>query len=623
LIVAASPVAAQRTLHWRDMRVDARLEDDGALRVVETQTIVFTGDWNGGERVFDIRPRQHFQFEGMRRIDAAGQAHVMRGGGDALAVDEYRFVDSRTLRWRSRNASDPPFNETPVTYELTYSLANVLQREGEDWVLDHDFAFADRSGVIENLSVNLETTAAWQPTIPFNGQWSARTLPSGEGFVVRVPLRYTGTDAPATPGADPFERALLAIVAFALLVSLSRRLMSHERQQGRLEPLPSPATVDEPWLNEHVFKHLPEVVGAAWDNETNAAEVTAVLARFVVEGRMKSEVRAGGFLKDPVLHLELLVDRDRFHDYEKRLIDSLFESGERTTDTERIRERYKKSGFDPASKIQKPLTDLVKRLVPAGNPSKPPSLPSFLGFVGAIALMVVAVIREPADAPVVTIAGAAIVISYFFALGGATVWRNRVHDVRRSALFFLVPLGVAQAIVVGLLGTGAMQASMIALTGLTLLMVALSNSVFNQARSRESEERIAFRRRLATARLYFANELDQKQPRLKDAWFPYLIAFGLAKHMDKWFRAFGGEATGVNDSIIVSSGSRGSSNTGGGWSGFGGGGGFSGGGSSGSWVAAASSISAGVAAPSSGGGSSGGGGGGGGGSSGGGGGGGW
>jgi uncharacterized membrane protein YgcG len=626
LLIVASPAAGQRTLRWSDMRVDARLAEDGTLRIVETQTIVFSGDWNGGERVFDLRRRQHLQFEGMRRIDAAGQPHVMREGGEALAVDEYRFADSRTLRWRSRNPSDPPFNETPVTYELTYSLSNILQREGEDWVLDHDFAFADRPGVIENFSVRLlETEPLWQPTIPFNGTWSARNLPPGEGFVVRVPFRYAGTDAPAVPGADPFERALLAVVAFALLVSSSRRLMSHERQQGRLDQLPSPAAVDERWLDENVFKHLPEVVGAAWDNETNAAEVTAILARFVAEGRMKSEVRPGGFLEDPVMHMELLVDRDRFHDYERRLVDSLFESDERTTDTERIRERYKKSGFDPSSRIQKSLKDLVKRLVPAGNPSKPPSLPSFLAFLGAVVLMVVAVVREPADALVVAIAGAVIIVSYFFALGGATVWRNRVHDVGGSALFFLVPLGIAQAVVVGLLATGAMQASMIALTGLTLLMIALANSVFNQARSRESAERIAFRRRLATARAYFTSELERDQPRLKDAWFPYLIAFGLAKHMDKWFRAFGGETTGVGDSMVISSGSRGGSGqSGGGWSGFGGGGGFSGGGSSGSWVAAASSISAGVAAPSSGGGSSGGGGGGGGGgSSGGGGGGGW
>lgn len=632
LAIASVPAHAQRELHWSDVRVDARLAEDGTLRVVETQTMIFTGDWNGGERQFDIRPRQHLTFEGMRRIDPSGQAHVMREGGEQLAVDEYRFVEGHTLRWRARNPSDPPFNNTPITYELTYSLSNILQREGDNWVLDHDFGFADRPGAIENFSVRLlELTPTWQPTMAFNGQYSGRNLPPGEGFVVRVPLRYAGTgEAPGVAGADPIERALLAGVAFALLLSFGRRLYGHEKKQGRLDPLPSPDSVNEKWLKENVFKHLPEVIGAAWDNNTNAAEVSAILARFVADGRLRSEVKEGGLLAGPVLHLELLVDRDRFVGYERRLIDSLFEPGARQTDTESIHERYKKSGFDPASKVRTPLKDLVQKLVPAGNPTKPPSLPSFLAFLGAVALMAAAVVREPADAPVVIIAGAVIVVSYFIAVGGAAVWRNRIHDVSRSAAWFLVPLGIAVLAVAVLLATGGMQASIIALTGATLLMLAFANSVFNQARSRENAEQIAFRRRLATARAFFINELGRDTPRLKDEWFPYLIAFGLAKHMDKWFAAFGGE----QDAILSTAASSGSRNTSshsggssdGGWTGFGGGAGFAGGGSSGSWVAAASSISAGVASPSSSGGGSsggGGGGGGGGGSSGGGGGGGW
>jgi hypothetical protein len=31
------------------------LDAEGALHVEETQTIIFNGDWNGGERRFDIR----------------------------------------------------------------------------------------------------------------------------------------------------------------------------------------------------------------------------------------------------------------------------------------------------------------------------------------------------------------------------------------------------------------------------------------------------------------------------------------------------------------------------------------------------------------------------------------
>jgi hypothetical protein len=129
-----------------------------------------------------------------------------------------------------------------------------------------------------------------------------------------------------------------------------------------------------------------------------------------------------------------------------------------------------------------------------------------------------------------------------------------------------------------------------------------------------------FRRSLAAAREFFTTELRAERPRLRDEWLPYLIAFGLAKHMDRWFRAFGGTATRA---VAPSTGSFGDSGgrSGPSWTGFGGGGGFSGGGASASWAAAASSMAAGVSAPSSGGSS--GGGGGGGGSSGGGGGGGW
>ena len=42
LSVAAAPAAA-RELHWRSVDVRARLEPDGALEVVETQAMVFTG----------------------------------------------------------------------------------------------------------------------------------------------------------------------------------------------------------------------------------------------------------------------------------------------------------------------------------------------------------------------------------------------------------------------------------------------------------------------------------------------------------------------------------------------------------------------------------------------------
>jgi uncharacterized membrane protein YgcG len=622
-LLAAAPASAQRTLHWRDIQVNARLERDGTLRVTERQTMVFTGDWNGGERRFNVALRQRFAFDSMYRIDDGGGTHLMREGR-LDNVDEYDFVSSKTLRWRSRLPSDPPFNATTITYVLVYSLANILVPGGDgEWVLDHDFAFTDRDGVIENFSVQLEVDPSWQATLPEGNTWRATTIPPGQGFVVRVPLQYVGIgDGPSiNTGADPIERVLIAAVMLVILGSFARRLITRERENGRLHPLPPREQVDEKWLEENVFKHLPEAIGAAWDNNTDAPEVAAVLARLVTEGRMKSEVKPGGFLRGPVLHLEMLVDRSRFHGYERTLVDALFESHDRRTDTDSIKQRYKKTGFNPAEKIRKPLKEMVADLVPAKAVAKPSPLPTIIGFIGAIILMVIAASREPADAPVMVIVSIIILVGYLLGLIGAVVWRNRVHNVGASAAMFVIPWGVSLVVLLAVLATGFMMASTVALAGLALLLLALANSLFHQARSRESAERIAFRRRLATAREWFVNELGQPQPRMKDEWFPYLIAFGLGKNMDRWFSAFGGASQAhIGRSTSLGTGSTGSGQGGGGWSGFGGGGGFSGGGASASWVAAASSMAAGVSAPSS---SSSSGGGGGGGSSGGGGGGGW
>ena len=109
LILAVSGEArAQRQLHWSRLDVVAHLEADGTLDVSETQTIVFTGDWNGGERRFIVHPRQTFDFVGISRITADG-AEGRRQDGSLDDVDEYAWTSVDTLRWRSRKPSDPPF----------------------------------------------------------------------------------------------------------------------------------------------------------------------------------------------------------------------------------------------------------------------------------------------------------------------------------------------------------------------------------------------------------------------------------------------------------------------------------------------------------------------------------
>src|SRR5262245_23647709 len=71
--------AAERELHWDALDVDARLDAEGVLDVIERHTMVFTGDWNGGERVFNVRARQKLEFLGLERIDPnTGSLHALQ-----------------------------------------------------------------------------------------------------------------------------------------------------------------------------------------------------------------------------------------------------------------------------------------------------------------------------------------------------------------------------------------------------------------------------------------------------------------------------------------------------------------------------------------------------------------
>jgi uncharacterized membrane protein YgcG len=135
-----------------------------------------------------------------------------------------------------------------------------------------------------------------------------------------------------------------------------------------------------------------------------------------------------------------------------------------------------------------------------------------------------------------------------------------------------------------------------------ILAVIIHATVLRVASTIGDEKRIAFRKRLAAARRYLKKELAKEKPDLEDGWFPYLIAFGLGRNVDRWFRAYGSAAvagasgSGWSGSSVGSSGSWSSVGSSG-WSG--GGGAFGGAGATGSWIGAATGMAASVSAPSS------------------------
>lgn len=625
-LVPVALAAQDRQLDWPAIHVTARLDADGRLHVQEEQVMRLSGDWNGGERAFNLRAGQELELGRITRRDVAGAARELVEG-NLDAVDHFDWAGSSTLRWRSRLPSDPPFDDTRITYTLEYVLSNILRFQGDSaFVLDHDFAFSDRVGMIDTLTVELSLDPIWSAGPLFTGRFSTSALPPGEGYVVMVPITYLGTAVPAGVryGADESTRDTLVAVftlAFLLLVA---RLLAREHRLGRFIPLPDEREITADFLAHNVFSRLPEVVGAAWDDTTSAPEVAATLARLVAEKKLSSRVEEKRLwiFNRSVLHLEMQVPRDSFKSHERALIDGLFRSNETKTDTERVRKRYKTSGFDPAALIKQRLEKLVEDTTPGSKGSKPSvRLTLLLLAIGAL-VMAWRATQDGIDAQVGIITVLASLGVYVVAVSQSAVWRSRVRAVAVHALRFLIPLTLGAYLFARVVYEGRGDLGAWMLVGLTVWMVGLVNSVLNQARSRQSLERIALRKRLAAAREFFRRELGKERPALVDDWFPYLIGFGLGSHIDKWFRAFGGAASSSAMTGAAMASSSSSSGGGSSWTGFGGGGGFSGGGSSASFAAAVGGIAASVPSPSSSG-SGGGGGGGGGGSSGGGGGGGW
>ena len=626
--VSPHPLAAQsRELHWPAITVQAHLDADGRLRVREEQHIRFSGDWNGGERRFDVPFQQKFALLSLSRIDSASGRTVVMTEGDLDIVDGFGWSDDgSSLRWRSRLPSDPPFTGQVLTYVIAMEYENILVKDGAGYRLDHDFSFADRNGPIDRFTLTLTFDKAWRVPEGTSTTYELNAMEPGRGYVVTVPLTYVGAGLPSAVfvGASPDVRQALSAVLVAAIIVMLIALIRRDQALGRFTPVPSRESITPQFIEEHLLAHPPEVIGAMWDDRTAAPEVAATLARMVYEQKLTSrvEITKAFFAKKDVLHLRLTVPRSQLAPHESVLVDALFERGHDTTSTDEVRARYKTSGFDPAALIKPLLNSMALERVPKLAKGKHPSpRRTQLLFLGAVIATITAIMMRATDIVVIAPAFGAMLLLFIFGVAWASAWRNRVAKFALSAFGIMIPLALIGGVTVGILLNADLRATAPAFLAVTLWALTFANSITMTARTLDTAQRLIVRKRLWAVRDFFSHELQQEKPKLRDAWFPYAIAFGLGREADRWFQAFGAATSAAVMSSGTFGGSSGSSgNSGGGWSGFGGGGGFSGAGSAGSFAAAVGGMAASVPSPSS---SSSGGGGSGGGSSGGGGGGGW
>jgi hypothetical protein len=598
LLLAASPASAQRTLYWDAIDVTAHLDETGRLLVDEAQTIVFDGDWNGGERTFDIRPRQGFKLVGLYR-DEAGTWTELTEDDYLDAVDEFSWIDGETLRWRSRMPSDPPFAETRIRYLLRYELTNILVKDDAGYLLDHDFLFADRDGVIRRFDLQFTLDPAWQADATARQSYSAADVPAGRGFVVTLPLRYAGTAVPGTFDASrPMEIQVAVLLIIGITIVGLASAFVGESKRGRFASLPR--DVDETWLRTHVLAHPAEVVGAAWDDTINSAEVVALIARLVGEGKLESTVAKGGQMS-----LKLKTSRDSLTTYERTLIDRLFFNNRTNTSTQLVKQHYRKKGFNPVEEIRTGLLEAVSVATPGGLRRRPLrfATPGFL-LVGT-ALLIVDWTAGRLDTPYLILLGLTTLVLMAVASVIGSRFRANIHWTARAAAAIVSAVTIpALATVIFFwyyVGVGEVAASNVLIAAITSLTLAIVSAGLNALVSRQYAPGVAFRKRLAAARAFFVEQLASPRPALHDDWYPWLLALGLRKEMDDWSTQQEGvghsksSRTWSSTSSAASTGSTSGAPT---WTGFAGGQSGGAGGGAG-WTTAVSGLAAGVAPPSS------------------------
>jgi hypothetical protein len=497
--------------------------------------------------------------------------------------------------------SDPPFANTSITYVLQYQLSNIVLQDGESYTLDHDFLFPERDGLIARASVVLTFDPEWQPQSSVQTRYTAEQLKPGQGLVLTIPLRFTGAGVPVTLDTNlpaGIIRALWALLALPIVVIAWA--LGRERWYGRFAPLNT--HVDESWVREHILKHPAEVVAAAWDNHIESAEVVALIARLVAEGKLKSTTTK------KTMTLSLAVNRSKFEGYERELIDALFLGDSTHTSTDIIRRHYKKKGFDPSEVIRKGLRARADAILPAGR--KPWSVPFFataLYLSGAILAA-----REWMNGRITTTVAAVFVVGalplILFARREGLRFRANFHWGPKKVLSSVLPGAVAIAFGALYLwrwaDRGVVPVSDGFVAGIVLLTMSVLLAGVGALKSRQHRAALAFRKMLASGREFFIAELAKERPAIHDEWFPWVLAFGLGKQMDDWSaQQAGSQPASRSSRTIASSGSLSSGGSGGDssagtWTGFAGG--RSGGGGGGaSWGAAAASFAAPIAPPSS------------------------
>src|SRR5436189_6309958 len=94
LIIFAAALAAadSRSLRWSRLAITAHLDADGRLHVQERHSIVFDGDWNGGERTFRGTLENVLHVRSLSRVEEGGALVPLHEDKTLGAIDTFAWT---------------------------------------------------------------------------------------------------------------------------------------------------------------------------------------------------------------------------------------------------------------------------------------------------------------------------------------------------------------------------------------------------------------------------------------------------------------------------------------------------------------------------------------------------
>jgi uncharacterized membrane protein YgcG len=542
--VAHPLTAAAKSLDWKKFEVQAHLENDGDVTIKEEQTIVFDGDWNGGERRFDVAEGRSVDLISIQHWSPSVNGWIPVERGELSKVDRYQWTSSDTIRWRSRLPLDPPFHNTEERYLLQFRIHGAGQAgDPGQTIVRFPVLPGDRPGSVQVFDFHFTADPSLgQTTSDANeqAQMHRENVPAGTAIFARMTLTGGTSSVPikSTSSSSPSGTTRFALVAGLVLIIgiLLWKFFDREKSLGRFSQGPSIQDINENFLNENLFRYPPEIVNVLWEEEVGTKAVLTLLSRLQCEGKIRLSL-------DPREEKGLIIQRiapiEEFQGYAGILIQHLIPTG----DTFRFQEwldywtAQKEQPDIPSRVISDQLLAQMDRDPEISiDETDGKILPwGAIGFsILAINFFIFGLLHDGAGGFIFIFS-----VIYLGALCAKILGRSnkefskKFHSVSDLAQRLIIQILIPGAVFLYFLIFTAAGYSLPSQLSLVFAFASVVSLLFHFTRSQGEPKRVLKRRNLRAIREWLAQRLRSKTQPLDAKYLPYCVALELNKDLDR------------------------------------------------------------------------------------------